>query len=145
MKFVVRVGRRDESWNTFQIGNRRDNACKNKPIARVDLVAWRHGSNDLIAAVDLDQGHEDGYSSRGLTRALIGLDLDDAEADFQQALAIAPNESNAASWNGRILSQRGRFDDAYAAYERARQLGPANPARRDHPFMTRPAPSSTAR
>ena len=67
------------------------------------------GGESWIDVVDdgdhnLDETVANGYSARGYIRALIGLDIDQAEADFARAEELAPNAPNGPSWSARILA-----------------------------------------
>ncbi|MDX1495349.1 MAG: hypothetical protein R3253_14880, partial [Longimicrobiales bacterium] len=71
-------------------------------------------------AVALDPTNSNGYASRGYALVLLGIDIDAAEADFAQALTLAPNEPSGSSWASRLLAERGQLDEAIAAATRAR-------------------------
>ena len=81
-------------------------------------------------AVELDSTHAGGYAARGLLRSFVGMESELAMADFGQARDFAPNQSDIAAWEGRILSMQGRTGDAFGAYERALDLDPEHVARR---------------
>jgi serine/threonine protein kinase/tetratricopeptide (TPR) repeat protein len=82
------------------------------------------------SAIDLDPGFANGYSARGYVRALLGIDIDRAEADFQRAEELQPNAPNAPSWNSRVLAGKGLFDDALSEAQRAKELDPLQAGRR---------------
>ena len=97
-------------------------------LSAYDLAATAFVSADRAIALDPDFGN--GYSSRGFITGLVELDADAAQADFDRARAIAPNNPNAPSWSSRILAQRGLTDEAYAEARRARDLDPVQAGRR---------------
>lgn len=92
-----------------------------------DLAARSLAAAD--AAITFDPRVANGYSARGYIRALLGIDLDGAAADFEQAGALAPNAPNGPSWSARILAGEGRIDEAFQAAERARDLDPLQAGR----------------
>ncbi|HEX4350957.1 MAG TPA: tetratricopeptide repeat protein, partial [Verrucomicrobiae bacterium] len=51
----------------------------------------------------------------------------EAEAQYQAALAIKPDEENAHYNYGNLLARTGRLDDAIAQYHQALQIAPAKP------------------
>jgi len=51
--------------------------------------------------------------------------LDSAEIDCRQLIAAAPEEADAWSWLGLLMSARGRWPDAESALQRAVELRPA--------------------
>jgi eukaryotic-like serine/threonine-protein kinase len=81
-------------------------------------------------AIALDPDFANGYSARGYITGLVGDDVDAAQADFDRAGDLAPNNPNAPSWSSRILAQRGLIDEAYAEARRARDLDPVQAGRR---------------
>ena len=82
------------------------------------------------AAIALDSDFANGYSARGYIRALLGIDIEGAEADFARAEQLAPNAPNGPSWSARILAQKGLFDEAFREARRARDLDPLQAGRR---------------
>ena len=93
-----------------------------------DLAAMAFVSADR--AIDLDPELANGYSSRGYITGLVEADVDAAQADFDRASELAPNNPNAPSWSSRVLAQRGLTDEAYAEARRARDLDPVQAGRR---------------
>ena len=99
----------------------------------VGLSPYELAARSLAAAdqaISADPRVANGYSARGYIRALLGLDLDGAAADFEQADALAPNAPNGPSWSARILAGQNRIDEAFAEAERARDLDPLQAGRR---------------
>ncbi|HSG08516.1 MAG TPA: protein kinase [Longimicrobiales bacterium] len=99
----------------------------------VGLTGYELAARALTAAdsaIDLNPAAANGYSARGYIRALIGIDVDLAEADFARAEELAPNAPNGPSWSARILAQKGRVDEAFTEAGRARDLDPLQAGRR---------------
>lgn len=82
------------------------------------------------SAIALDPDFANGYAARGYIAALAEIDAAAAQADFDRATTLAPNAPNAPSWSSRVLAQKGRVEDAYAAARRARDLDPVQAGRR---------------
>lgn len=99
----------------------------------VGLPAYELAARSLAAAdsaVALDSSVANGYSARGYIRALLGIAIDEAEADFARAEQLAPNAPNGPSWSARILAERGLIDEAFREARRARDLDPLQAGRR---------------
>ena len=99
----------------------------------VGLPSYELAAASLAAAdsaIALDPRGANGYSARGYIRALLGIEIDGAEADFALAQELAPNAPNAASWSARILAEKGQVDDAFREARRARDLDPLQAGRR---------------
>jgi len=82
------------------------------------------------SAIKLDPELAAGYSSRGYVLALLGIDLDQAEADFETATALLPSGPNGLSWSARILAQRGQVDEALEKASFAVEIDPVAAGRR---------------
>jgi len=99
----------------------------------VGLPAYQLAARSLAAAdsaIALDPSVANGYSARGYIRALLGIEIDEAEADFARAEELAPNAPNGPSWSARILAERGLIDEAFREARRARDLDPLQAGRR---------------
>ncbi len=97
------------------------------------LSSYEMAARSFVAAdsaIALDARVANGYAARGYVRALLGIEIDQAERDFARAEELAPNAPNAPSWSARILARRDRIDDAYAEAARARDLDPLQAGRR---------------
>ena len=99
----------------------------------VGLPAYELAARSLTAAdsaIALDPDLANGYSARGYARALLGIEIDEAEEDFARAEELAPNAPNGPSWSARILAERGLVEEAFREAERARDLDPLQAGRR---------------
>jgi eukaryotic-like serine/threonine-protein kinase len=99
----------------------------------VGMGGYQLAAHSLAAAdsaIELDPGVANGFSARGYIRALIGIEIDLAEADFARAEELAPNAPNGPSWSARILAEKGRVDEAFSEARRARDLDPLQAGRR---------------
>jgi TolB-like protein len=99
----------------------------------VGLTAYELAARALAAAdsaIAVDPNVANGYSARGYARALLGMEIEGAAADFARAEQLAPNAPNGPSWSARILARQGRIDEAFAEAGRARDLDPLQAGRR---------------
>ena len=81
------------------------------------------------SAILLDGELPDGYTARGYARILLGIDVDGAERDFQQANDLAPGDPSQLSWSSRLLAARGLTEEAYEVARRARDQDPGQAGR----------------
>jgi eukaryotic-like serine/threonine-protein kinase len=77
-----------------------------------------------LRALDLDETLADAHDSLGHVKAALDWDLPSAERDYQRALQLNPNYSNAGRGYGYILSMMQRHQEAIAQLKRARDLDP---------------------
>jgi eukaryotic-like serine/threonine-protein kinase len=99
----------------------------------VGLTGYELAARSLAAAdsaITMDPNVANGYSARGYARALLGIEIDEAEADFARAEELAPNAPNGPSWSARILARKGLVDEAFTEARRARDLDPLQAGRR---------------
>ncbi len=74
-------------------------------------------------ALAMDSASGDAYAARAQVR-IYDRDWTGAERDFRRAIEIAPGDATARQWYAEFLACMGRFDEAYAEVERARELDP---------------------
>jgi TolB-like protein/Tfp pilus assembly protein PilF/tRNA A-37 threonylcarbamoyl transferase component Bud32 len=74
-------------------------------------------------ALELDSTLVDAYSAQAFARMLI-YRLPEADAAYQRALQLEPDNSEAINGHAQILIQRGKVDEALATLERARTQDP---------------------
>ncbi len=99
----------------------------------VGMSSYEAAARSLVAAdsaIALDPTFANGYSARGYIRALLGIEIEGAEADFARAEELAPNAPNGPSWSARILAEKGLVDEAFREARRARDLDPLQAGRR---------------
>jgi len=87
-------------------------------------VASRGALTAAERAVALDPSLPEAHTALGWTKALFAIDMATAEADFQRAIELAPGYAPAHGYYALLLCGFGRFDEALAHAERARQIDP---------------------
>ena len=94
---------------------------------------WSWGSpNDLmpkarnaaVKALELDENLAEAHTSLALVSESYDYDWQTAEKEFRRAIQLDPDYATAHQWYAEYLSWQGRFDEALAESERARQLDP---------------------
>ncbi len=76
-------------------------------------------------ALDLDPGSGEALVALAFVRSLYDWEWDDAQAQFQRAIALNPGNARAHHWFGiDFLARLGRFDEAAAEIDTARRLDP---------------------
>jgi tetratricopeptide (TPR) repeat protein len=84
----------------------------------------RHARAAALKAVELDDGLAEAHTSLGLIAQIYDWDWQRAELAYRRAIQLDPNYATAHHWYAELLAYQGRFDEAFAAIERARQLDP---------------------
>jgi tetratricopeptide (TPR) repeat protein len=101
--------------------------CYNQ-LGHFNLVAPRSAFSRAKAAamraLELDETLSEAKASLALVSMLYDWDWSSAERGFKQAIAQDPHYAPGRQWYARYLSQMGRFAEALAEIERARQLDP---------------------
>ena len=87
-------------------------------------VASRSALAAAGRAIELDPTLAEAHTALGWTKALFAIDMQTAEADFQRALELAPRYAPAHGYYAMLLCAFGRFDEALAHAELARQIDP---------------------
>ncbi len=77
-----------------------------------------------LKALQLDDGLAEAHTSLALITENYDWDWKTAEKEYRRAIALNPNYATAHQWYAEYLAQQGRFDEALAESERARQLDP---------------------
>ena len=75
-------------------------------------------------AVELDEQIAEAHTSRALVAQNFDWDWQTAEKEYRRAIELDPNYATAHHWYAEYLALMGRFDEAFAEIERARQLDP---------------------
>lgn len=77
-----------------------------------------------LTALKLDNNLAEAHTSLALIAENYDWDWQTAEQEFRKALQLDPNYPTAHQWYGEYLAWQGRFAEALAESERARQLDP---------------------
>lgn len=97
------------------------------------ISVWQWGSptelmpkarNAAVKALELDENLAEAHTSLALIAENYDYDWPTAEKEFRRAIQIDPGYATAHQWYAEYLSWQGRFDEALAESERARQLDP---------------------
>ncbi len=77
-----------------------------------------------LKALELDEGLAEAHTSLALITENYDWDWKTAEKQYRRAIELNPNYATAHHWYAEFLTWQGRFDEAFAESERARQLDP---------------------
>jgi len=77
-----------------------------------------------LRALELDDRLAEAHTSLALIHENFDWDWPSAEKEFRRAIELDPNYATAHHWYAEFLAFQGRFDEALAESERARQLDP---------------------
>jgi len=77
-----------------------------------------------LRAVELDNKLAEAHTSLALITENYDWDWQNAEKEYRRAIQLDPNYATAHHWYAEYLAYQGRFDEAFAESERARQLDP---------------------
>jgi len=77
-----------------------------------------------LRALELDEQLAEAHVSFAVITQEYDWDWETAEREFQRAIELDPNYATAHHWYGEHLALRGRFEEAFAEMDRARQLDP---------------------
>lgn len=77
-----------------------------------------------LKALELDDSLAEAHASLALILENSEYDWDTAEEEFRRAIQLNPDYATAHQWYAEHLAWRGRFGEAFAESERARQLDP---------------------
>ena len=77
-----------------------------------------------LRALELDESLAEAHASLALIKENYDYDWPGAETEFRRAVQLDPQYATAHQWYGESLSWQGRFEEAFAESERARQLDP---------------------
>jgi serine/threonine protein kinase/Tfp pilus assembly protein PilF len=80
-----------------------------------------------LKALALDDRLAAAHTSLALTTWLYDWDWPKADAEFRRAVALDPRYVTAHHWYGLFLGEMGRFDEAMAQMQQARELDPTSP------------------
>ncbi len=77
-----------------------------------------------LRALEIDEKLPEAHASLALIAENYDWDWQTAEKEYRRAIQLDPNYATAHQWYAEYLSYQGRFDEALAESERARQLDP---------------------
>jgi TolB-like protein/Tfp pilus assembly protein PilF len=80
--------------------------------------------NAAVKALELDENLAEAHTSLALIAENYDYDWQAAEKEFRRAIQLDPDYATAHQWYAEYLSWQGRFEEALAESERARQLDP---------------------
>jgi len=88
--------------------------------------AWPRAIAAAKKAVELDDSSAEAHSSLAFVLFYGALDIGNGEREFQRAIQLNPNDEKAHHWYATSLMVLGRYREALAEIERARELDPAS-------------------
>jgi serine/threonine protein kinase/Tfp pilus assembly protein PilF len=77
-------------------------------------------------ALQMDETLAEGYVALAFVKYTYDWNWMDAEIDFNWAIGLNPNYATAHQYYGSLLSNLGRFDEAMAQFEKAKELDPTS-------------------
>jgi TolB-like protein/DNA-binding winged helix-turn-helix (wHTH) protein/Tfp pilus assembly protein PilF len=77
-----------------------------------------------LRALELDETLAEAHASLALIRENYDYDWQESEKEFRRAIQLGPQYATAHQWYAEFLSWQGRFGEAFAESEQARQLDP---------------------
>ncbi len=77
-----------------------------------------------LRALELDESLAEAHTSLALIKENYDYDWPGSEKEFRRAIQLNPQYATAHQWYAEFLSWQGRFGEAFAESERARQLDP---------------------
>jgi TolB-like protein/Flp pilus assembly protein TadD len=86
--------------------------------------AGPRAADAAVRAVEIDESLCEPHASLGLVRFWNDWDWPAAEAEFLRAIELNPSYAPAHLWYAALLNALGRFEEALASTERARELDP---------------------
>lgn len=77
-----------------------------------------------LKALSLDNNLAEAHASLGQILDYYDYDFVGAEGEYNRAIELNPNYAQAHHWRGEVLTEQGRFEEAFAAYRRALEIDP---------------------
>jgi len=87
-------------------------------------VAYGRAAEFAMEAMRLDPELGAAYCTMGHLKGIREFDWSGAEQNFKRALELSPNSSDTYDLYGRLCAALGRYDEALAFHDRARELDP---------------------
>lgn len=88
--------------------------------------AYAKAREAATKAIELDPDSGEAHTSLAYTLAFYDWQWQEAEREFRKAIELNPNYATARQWHSEYLLVAGRFDEAAAELEQARQLDPTS-------------------
>jgi Tol biopolymer transport system component/TolB-like protein/Flp pilus assembly protein TadD len=86
--------------------------------------AYPQAKTAALRALEIDDQYTKAYNSLGVIKLFYEWDWAGAEEAFQKAIELNPGYPDAHQRYGMLLTAQGRFDEARAEFEKARDLDP---------------------
>ena len=86
----------------------------------------RDAKNAALEAIRLDDSLAEAHASLGQIKLGHEYDFKGAEEEFLKAIKLDPSYATAHQWYGRLLSMRGRYEEAIAEMKKAVDIDPLN-------------------
>ncbi len=86
----------------------------------------RDAKNAALEAIRLDESLAEAHASLGQIKLQHEYDFKGAEEEFLKAVKLDPGYATAHQWYGRLLSMRGRHDEAIVETKQAVDIDPSN-------------------
>ncbi len=93
---------------------------------------WEQAEADFRKALELEPGHPDVLNYLGYSFVEMGINLDEALAMIEEAVAASPDSYYIVDSLGWAQYRMGWYDEAVTNLERAVELGPVDPIVNDH-------------
>jgi TolB-like protein len=87
-------------------------------------VAYRHAADAAATALKLDPDLGAAHCTLGYLKGVCEFDWLGAEREFKRALELSPSSDDTYDLYGRLCAALGRFDEAIALQQRAKELDP---------------------
>jgi tetratricopeptide (TPR) repeat protein len=87
-------------------------------------VAYRHATDAAATALRLDPDLGAAHCTLGYLKGVCEFDWAGAEHEFKRALELSPSSDDTYDLYGRLCAALGRFDEAIALQQRAKELDP---------------------
>ena len=86
--------------------------------------AYPKAREAALKALELDENLAEAYTSVAWVKYRYERDWFGAETDYNWAIGLNPSYATAHHWYGSMLRDMGRFDEAFAELQKARELNP---------------------
>jgi serine/threonine-protein kinase len=90
-------------------------------------VARPEAKSAVLKAIQLDETLADAFISLANIQLFYDWDRENAEKSFQRAIELNPNHATAHHWYALYFLSEGKFEDALAEIQKAREIDPVSP------------------